>query len=141
MSLNTGQVSGRSGTPTPITPASMTEREILKKLVTEEHISVAERKQLPNQTANTAILVEIISERLETIGKFPDRNDLDDDFDGGLIFRSPSGEYHVYQKAEVSLMKFAVVKDDVFKDPQAAARTYLKANFAGNIDGVPLAEP
>ena len=116
----------------------MTEREILEKLITKEHINLIEKEHLPEKMAWVRILVEIIVEQLESNRKFPKDRDLKEDFSGAFILQLSDQVYGVYKKDEVSLMRYEIVQEETYTEAKAAANAYLKLAYKDDIDGVRL---
>jgi hypothetical protein len=117
----------------------MNEREILIKLITTGHINMPERHQLPGGKAKASILIEIIVEQLNIHDNYPSGLKLSDDFSGALIIKKTENQFIVYLKAEISLYRFGLVKEENYSDKLKAAEAYLKLSYPEyQIDGVPI---
>jgi hypothetical protein len=116
----------------------MDEPTLIRKLVAKWHLSVAERRALPHQTAKASIVCHAIVEALAASHLYPRDWHADDEFDGGLIQLTPDGRCDIHWKAEVAYMRFELMGIEHFANALEAAQAWLRRMFPKDIDGVPL---
>ena len=112
------------------------ERELLRALAVDEHLSVPDRKLLPDGRARASVLRAEIAALVDEVGRFPPDRAPDDAFDGGLLQRLAPGYYRLTTKREVSLMRYDTIKTEDFHSLQAAVDAFIRTHWPGHIDGV-----
>jgi hypothetical protein len=114
------------------------EQALVRKLVTKWHLSVPERRALPNQKARASVACQAIVDVLSEEGWFPPDWRTDQGYDGGLIEQRADGTYDIHWKAEVGMMRFELPSVDRYRVALDAARAWLRRMFPHDIDGVEL---
>lgn len=117
---------------------SSSERDLIRKLVVEWHLSVPERKTLPDGRAKVSLILDAMEEIVKGAGCYPAGWRLEDDFSGAWIERQPDGSCIVYFKAEYAMCRTAVIRQVHCASPRAAAEVLLHEDYGDDIDGVPL---
>lgn len=116
----------------------MDEQSLIRKLVTSWHLSVAERRALPNHTAKVSMVCRMIADHLSERASYPQDWTSDEGFDGGLIELKSDGRCDIHWMAEVGMMRFELKETVHHEDALDAAKAWLKRMFPKDIDGVPL---
>jgi hypothetical protein len=114
------------------------EQALVRKLVTKWHLSVAERRALPNVKARASLACQAIVEVVSESGWFPPDWRPDQGFDGGLIEQRPDETFDIHWKTEVGMMRFELLSVDHYAGALEAARAWLQRMFPRDIDGVEL---
>ncbi len=112
------------------------EKELLRALAVDQHLSVPDRRLLPNGRARVSVLRAEIAALVDEVGHFPPNVAPDDAFDGGLLQRLAPGHYRLTTKREVSLMRYAAIKTEDFPSLEAAVDAFISTHWPGHIDGV-----
>ncbi|HVJ82286.1 MAG TPA: hypothetical protein VNC50_14555 [Planctomycetia bacterium] len=114
------------------------ETKLIRKLVRTFHLDARERRRLPNGRARKSLVLAAIAEELEAGGWHPAGQRPADDFAGGLIERLADGRCRIHWKSEVSMLRYELDAVGEFASADEAARTWLRAMFPRDIDGVPI---
>jgi hypothetical protein len=85
------------------------EQALVLKPVTKWHLSVPERRALPNRKARARLACKAIVEVLSEKGWFPVDWRSVQGYHGGLIERRPDGTYDIHRKTEARRDAFRVV--------------------------------
>ena len=117
---------------------TMDERSLICKLVTSWHLSVAERRALPEQTARVSEVCRAIADYLLEETSYPHGWTTEEGYDGGLIELKSDGSCEIHWMVEVSMMRFELQEIVHHDDALDAAKAWLKRMFPKDIDGVPL---
>lgn len=114
----------------------MGEKELITKLVTEWHLSVPERKELPKGKAKGSLIIESIEELLKLHGWFPRNWRPNEGFDGGLLELKSNKQCLLYCKNEVGMMRFELKEILIFFSIHEAVKTYAIRFLKNDIDGI-----
>ena len=112
------------------------EYEIVKELVLYQHISVPDRRLLPDGKVKSSLVYKVIEETVQEAGCFPSRIKPGEPYAGGIIERIGSDEYIIHWQAEVGLARFATVKKEHFTSLRKAIQSFAKKEWPKDIDGV-----
>jgi len=115
----------------------MTRIEAIRKLVDTFHLNNEERKAFSDSPLKIEEVVSSISHILTQNHSYPMGWNSEENFDG-VFLEIRENELIGTYKAEISLMKFKVLEQQVFSKPEAAARFAISKMFNGNIDGIEL---
>jgi hypothetical protein len=116
----------------------ISERELVRKLVTTWHLDGHERRAIPGGTARAALIYDVISEALDSHGRFPHEWQPEDSFATGVIETKDDGGYRITWKAEVSMMHYEAVSVREFHSRRKAVESFARTFFGGDIDGIPI---
>ena len=116
------------------------ELALVRTLVENQHLSVADRQRLPRGVARLSLVIEAIRGIVNKHGAFPSDVALEDPFDGGLLLREADGTYAIHWRHEIRVMTYATVRVDRFAELGQAATALAEGSWRGNIDGVPIDE-
>jgi hypothetical protein len=114
------------------------ELELVAKLVSTWHLSVAERRELPHCEAKGSLVVAAIEEVVRTTGKYPASWNPSDPFEGGLITANYSGRCKVLWKFEVGVGRFEAREVECCASVAEAVPGYARRFFGAAIDGIPI---
>lgn len=116
----------------------LSERELVAKLVRDQHLSVPERNSLPDGKARGSLVRETVEQIVEQVGHFPPHAKSGSAYDGGILEEVGEGDYVIHWQAEVGLYRFATISKDRFLSLRAAARSFCRREWPVDIDGVPI---
>jgi hypothetical protein len=114
------------------------EKELVRKLAHTWHLSVPERKELPNRTAKASLLYDAIETDLCSAGWYPPTARPDDDFTGGIIELTNEGTCRIHWKTQVSTSHYESGEITSCKSPREAAEILLRNLFPEHIDGIAI---
>jgi hypothetical protein len=114
------------------------ERALIEKLVATWHLSVPERRWLPEGKARASLLLDAIEAALRRDGWYPAGLRPGDDYAGGLIERTSRGGCRIHWKTQVSLVLYESGSISEFEDPRQAALELLRSEFPEQIDGISI---
>jgi len=113
------------------------EKDLVRKLVTSWHLSVPERRALPNGKARGSLIYSAIEEVLKCEGWFPPDWRPNGFFNGVLIEYKSDGTCRLHVQAEVAYLQFegGVVEKCSL---QEAVKSFVHKVVGADIDGVPI---
>jgi hypothetical protein len=114
------------------------ELELCRKLLATSHLSVPERRALPNGRARFSVLVAAAQEALAESGWFPFELKPDQDLGDRAVLEFRDGEFWVHEQHEIGVMRFSPIQSFPVDNVADAVRHYIKANRGDPIDGVPV---
>lgn len=115
------------------------ERDLIRKLVTDLHLTVAERRSLTGGRARLSLLVEVVSLIIQETGSYPAGADPTGAWDGAIAF-DEGGVFAVHWRHEVGQLRYETARIDRFGTVHDAARAIVRQWHRGHIDGVPIDE-
>jgi len=116
----------------------MDEREVAKKLLTELHLSVAERRPLPQGRARLSVVAAMVADELARVGWFPRELRAGQDIGDGAILEFRAGAIWVHEQHEIGVSRFGPVRSFQVPDVRSAVLEYLRALGGSPIDGVDI---
>src|SRR3954463_1932485 len=114
------------------------ERELIRKLVSDWHLSAPERRSLPGGKIRGSLIYEAIEEVLNSERQFPVEWQPEDSFTTGLIEGKEDGSYRITWKAESSMMHYEKVAQKEYASQRQAVEAFAHSFFGADIDGIPI---
>jgi hypothetical protein len=93
---------------------------------------------LPHQRASASLACRAIVDAVSEAGWFPHDWRPDKAFVGGVIERCRDGSYRIHWKAEIGVMRHAIISVDRYANAADAAKAWLRRMFPNDIDGVEI---
>ena len=118
--------------------SSAVERELARVLLTTLHLSVGERRLLPNGRVRFSVLTSAIRCVLEESGWFPSPLEPGTDIGDGAVLELRDGELWLHQQHEVGVCRFSPIQSSLLPDLAAAARAYIEHYGGSPLDGVDI---
>lgn len=115
-----------------------TEQDLGRKLLAKHHLSVPERRSLPNGCIRFSALVAAVEQELATSGWFPFRLKPGRDIGEGAVLESRNSELWVHEQHEVGVSRYSPIRSSRVTSTAEAVRAYVAANGGSPIDGVPI---
>ena len=114
------------------------EQDLCRKLLAEHHLSVPERRALPEGRARFSVLVAAVRETLSQTGWFPSRLRPGQEIGEGVVLELRDGALWVHEQHEVGVMRYSAIRSFRATGVAEAVRAYVEANGGGPIDGVAI---
>ena len=114
------------------------EQDLCRKLLANRHLSVPERRALPDGRARFSVLVAAVQEALSESCWFPFELKPGRDIGEGAVLEFRDGEFWVHEQHEVGVMRYSPIRSFRVADIAQAVRAYVKANGGSPIDGVAI---
>ena len=115
---------------------NQSEVEVCRKLLATHHLSVAERRALPDRRARLSVLVAAVQQALAETGWFPYELQSGEDIGSGAVLESRDGNLWVHEQHEVGVTRFSEVRSFMVPELPTAIRAYVHATGGAPIDGV-----
>jgi hypothetical protein len=114
----------------------MTEADLIRKLLSTLHLSVVERRALPEGRARLSILVAVLEDALADSGWFPFEPGHGNDVGDGAVVQLHRGQIWVHEQHEVGVGRYGAVRSFRVANARDAIRAYITAHGGDPIDGV-----
>lgn len=114
------------------------EQDLCRKLLAEHHLSVPERRALPEGRARFSVLVAAVQEALSHTGWFPVQLTPGRDIGEGAVLELREDGLWVHEQHEVGVMRYSAIRSFRVTGVAEAVRAYVEANGGGPIDGVAI---
>jgi hypothetical protein len=118
----------------------MTRKELIRKLLLTNHLSVPERQTFNDRPINIEEVKETIKEELKKNKFFPPVTDSWDNnkfYNDGLVIEGRGTKFILHEQLSGSSMNLLVDKESVFENVDEAIDKYLRPKNM-NIDGLKI---
>jgi hypothetical protein len=113
-------------------------RELCLKLAATLHLSMPERRSLPEGQAPFTEIVAAVKDRLHAIGWFPAPLSLDGVIGEGALLELRGDDIWVHEQHEIGVGRYSPVERTRAVTLEDAVRAYLEANGGSPVDGVSI---
>jgi hypothetical protein len=120
---------------------ALTERdelELCRKLITDLHLSVPERKLLPRGHARFSILVAAVQEALDVSGWFPYQITPGQEIGSAAVLEMRDDAIWMHEQFEIGYLRYSPIQSTRFRNVPKAVRAFIERDNASAIDGVPV---
>lgn len=108
------------------------------KLLLTLHLSVPERKILPDQCVRFSVIILAIKNQLEEQGWFPHHLKDGDLIGSGALLESRQNTIFVHEQFEIGAMRYSPVETRKVSNIVEAIKIFLSHNGETSIDGVKI---